>query len=393
MKLNYNHTMRASFIGYIVQAIVNNFIPLLFLTFQQEYNIPIAKITFLITFNFGVQLLVDLLSAGFVDKIGYRISIVAAHIFSAVGLILLTILPGLFNDPFIGLIVSVVVYAVGGGLIEVLISPIVEACPTDNKEAAMSLLHSFYCWGHVAVILFSTIFFSIFGIENWRIIAIIWALIPMFNTILFMKVPILHISEGKERSLTIMQLLSKKAFWIMVILMICAGASEQSVSQWASAFAEKGMGLNKSMGDLLGPMLFAIMMGLSRLIYGKIGEKINLEKTILYSGVLCVISYLMISLYPSAIAGFIGCSLCGFSVGILWPGTFSIASAEIKYGGTAMFALLALAGDVGCGLGPTVVGRVSGMFNDDIRIGILVAITFPIVLIVAMFINRAIRNK
>lgn len=387
MNFTYKHTMYASFIGYIVQAIINNFIPLLFLTFQSSYNIPISKITFLVTFNFGFQLVIDFLAAGFIDKIGYRLSVIIAHICAGLGLISLTILPEVFSDPFVGLLISVMIYAIGGGLIEVLISPIVEACPTDNKEAAMSLLHSFYCWGHVAVVLLSTIFFSTFGISNWKYLAILWSLIPILNIFLFIKVPILHLIEDGENSLTIKELLSNKIFWLMILLMICAGASEQSVSQWASTFAEKSLNGNKALGDLAGPMFFAIMMGISRTIYGKIGEKINLKKSIIFCSLLCFISYIVISLSPWPLLSLIGCGISGFSVGILWPGTFSISSSIIKKGGTAMFAFLALAGDVGCSLGPTIVGRVSSIFNDNIKIGILSSSIFPILLIIGIILS------
>lgn len=387
MTFTYKHTMYASFIGYIVQAIINNFIPLLFLTFQSSYNIPISKITFLVTFNFGFQLLIDFLSAGFIDKIGYRLSVIIAHICAGLGLISLTILPEIFSDPFIGLLISVMIYAIGGGLIEVLISPIVEACPTDNKEAAMSLLHSFYCWGHVSVVLISTIFFSVFGILNWKYLAIFWSLIPIFNIFLFIKVPILHLIEDGENSLTVKELLSNKIFWLMILLMICAGASEQSVSQWASTFAEKTLNGNKALGDLAGPMFFAIMMGISRTIYGKLGEKINLKLSMIFCSLLCFISYIIISLSPWPLLSLIGCGICGFSVGILWPGTFSISSSILKKGGTALFAFLALAGDVGCSLGPTIVGRLSSIFNDNIKIGILFSSIFPILLIIGIILS------
>lgn len=387
MTFTYKHTMYASFIGYIVQAIINNFIPLLFLTFQSSYNIPISKITFLVTFNFGFQLLIDFLSAGFIDKIGYRLSVIIAHICAGLGLISLTILPEIFSDPFIGLLISVMIYAIGGGLIEVLISPIVEACPTDNKEAAMSLLHSFYCWGHVSVVLISTIFFSVFGILNWKYLAIFWSLIPIFNIFLFIKVPILHLIEDGENSLTVKELLSNKIFWLMILLMICAGASEQSVSQWASTFAEKTLNGNKALGDLAGPMFFAIMMGISRTIYGKLGEKINLNLSMIFCSLLCFISYIIISLSPWPLLSLIGCGICGFSVGILWPGTFSISSSILKKGGTALFAFLALAGDVGCSLGPTIVGRLSSIFNDNIKIGILFSSIFPILLIIGIILS------
>ena len=385
---NYNHTMYACFIGYIVQAIVNNFVPLLFLTFQATYNIPLSKITMLVTINFGLQLLIDLLSVSFVDRIGYRASMLLAHICAAVGFLLLTILPEIFSDPFIGLLIAVTIYAIGGGLLEVLVSPVMEACPTDNKEKAMSLLHSFYCWGHVGVVLLSTLFFKLFGIENWKILAVLWAIIPIINTILFTKVPMASLIEEGETGLTIPQLFSKKIFWLFLLIMVCAGASEQSVSQWASTFTEKGLGVSKTIGDLAGPMAFAILMGTSRAFYGKYGERINLDLFMIYSGILCVISYLCIALVPSPIFGLIGCALCGLSVGILWPGSFSKASASIRGGGTAMFALMALAGDLGCSSGPTLVGMVSSHFGDSLNVGILSAIIFPILFLISIGISK-----
>lgn len=385
---NYNHTMYACFIGYIVQAIVNNFVPLLFLTFQATYNIPLSKITMLVTINFGLQLLIDLLSVSFVDRIGYRASMLLAHICAALGFLLLTILPEIFSDPFIGLLIAVTIYAIGGGLLEVLVSPVMEACPTDNKEKAMSLLHSFYCWGHVGVVLLSTLFFKLFGIENWKILAVLWAIIPIINTILFTKVPMASLIEEGETGLTIPQLFSKKIFWLFLLIMVCAGASEQSVSQWASTFAEKGLGVSKTIGDLAGPMAFAILMGTARAFYGKYGERINLDLFMIYSGILCVISYLCIALVPSPIFGLIGCALCGLSVGILWPGSFSKASASIRGGGTAMFALMALAGDLGCSSGPTLVGMVSSHFGDSLNVGILSAIIFPILFLISIGISK-----
>lgn len=389
--LNYKHTIYACFTGYIVQAVINNFIPLLFLTFHASYGIPLTKITFLVTFNFGLQLVIDFLSAGFVDKIGYRISIILAHVFAAAGLISLTFLPELFKDPFTGLLLSVVIYAVGGGLTEVLISPIMESCPTDNKEAAMSLLHSFYCWGHVAVVLLSTVFFRIFGIENWKTLALCWAVIPVINGFIFARVPIASLLSEDEEGMPMSLLLKQKLFWLLLLLMFCAGSCEQAVSQWASTFAEKGLHVSKTIGDLAGPMMFAILMGTSRAIYGKYGDKIDLTKFMTASGILCLISYLMIALTASPVLSLIGCGLCGLSVGILWPGTFSISSARLKTGGTAMFAFLALAGDVGCSLGPTAVGIASGIFNDNLRIGILIAVFFPVLLLILLAILKKIK--
>ncbi|BCK00017.1 MFS transporter [Anaerocolumna chitinilytica] len=384
MNQNFNRTVKACFVGYIVQAIVNNFTPLLFITLQTSYSISLSRITLLVTFNFGLQLLVDLLSAGFIDKIGYRASAVAAHVLSAAGLILLTVLPEMLSDPFMGLLIAVMVYAVGGGLLEVLISPIVVACPTDNKEKAMSILHSFYCWGQVGVVLLSTLFFRLAGIHHWKVLAILWALIPIMNGIIFLKVPIAPlISEGNEE-IGFRKLIRNKMFWILMLFMVCAGASEQSVSQWASAFAERGLSVSKTIGDLAGPMMFAVMMGIARVFYGKYGDKINLKRFMLYSSILCMLSYLVISLAPLPVLGLIGCGLCGFSVGILWPGTFSLAALSINGGGTAMFAFLALAGDLGCSVGPTLVGNVSADFHNNLKAGILAAIIFPIILFIGL---------
>ncbi len=388
MKNTYQKTIYACFTGYIVQAVVNNFVPLLFLTFEKAYQIPLGQITMLITFNFGVQLLVDLVSAGLVDKIGYRVSVVFAHVFSAAGLLGLTILPDVMPSAFGGLLIAVTLYAIGGGLIEVLISPIMESCPTDNKEKAMSLLHSFYCWGHVGVVLISTLFFKLFGIENWKVLALVWMLIPVVNGIVFMKTPIASLMEEGESGMSLAELLKEKVFWVLMVMMVCAGASEQAVSQWASTFAEKGLGVSKTAGDLAGPMAFAILMGLARAFYGKFGDKIDLDKFMLGSGGLGIISYLMISLVPSPVLSLLGCGICGLSVGIMWPGSFSKASARLKKGGTAMFALLALGGDLGCSGGPTLVGYVAGLFSEDLKRGILAAVVFPVLLVASILVMK-----
>lgn len=392
LKNQYNKTITACFIGYIVQAIVNNFAPLLFLTFEKSYSIPLSQITLLVTINFGIQLLVDLLSVGFVDKIGYRASMVAAHILSAAGLVLLTILPEVTSSPFIGLLAAIIIYAIGGGLLEVLVSPVVEACPSDNKEKAMSMLHSFYCWGHVGVVAISTLFFYFFGINNWKILAIIWAVIPLCNAVVFTKVPIASLLPEGESGLKMKDLFGMKLFWILFIMMVCAGASEQSVSQWASTFAEQGLGITKTLGDLAGPMAFAVMMGTSRAFYGKYGDRIDLDKFMIFSSILCILSYLGISLIPIPAVSLIACAVCGLSVGIMWPGTFSKASASLSKGGTAMFALLALGGDVGCSGGPTLVGMISSSQNDNLKMGILVAIIFPILLLSGILLCKRIKN-
>lgn len=390
--MNYNKTMYACFVGYIVQAIINNFSPLLFLTFHKSYGIALTQITFLVTVNFGVQLLVDIVSVKFVDKIGYRVSMILAHALAAVGLMALTVLPELLPDAYIGLLIAIVLYAVGGGLLEVVVSPVMEACPTENKEMAMSLLHSFYCWGHVGVVLVSTAFFYVVGISGWKIMAVIWALVPIANMVVFMKVSVPKLLSEDGEGMSLGQLLSSKIFWLFLVLMACAGACEQAVSQWASTFAEQGLQVSKTIGDLAGPMFFAVLMGCSRAIYGKMGEKLPLEKCMIGSGLLCLCSYLLIALSPIPALALAGCGLCGFSVGILWPGTFSLASKSLPTGGTALFALLALGGDIGCSGGPTYVGIFSGLAGGLGR-GILCAVVFPILLVVCLMINRCGRKK
>lgn len=386
MKFTYKTTLVSCFVGFIVQAITINFIPLLFVTFQTDYGIPLRQIALLIAINFSVQLLVDITAPLYVDKVGYRSCIVASHVFSAAGLLLLPVLPEVM-PPFWGLLICVITYAIGSGLIEVLISPITESCPTDNKEKAMSLLHSFYCWGYTGVVLISTLFFTVFGIENWRVLARCWAIVPIINAVIFTKTPIAPLISDGEQGMTFRELLSNKLFWVLFIMMLCAGASEHSVCQWASAFAEKGLGISKTAGDLAGPLVFAVLMGLTRLFYGRFGDKINLDRFILGSSVICVVAFLLVTIVPSPIINLIGCGLCGVGVGIMWPGSVSTAAAILRRGGTTMFALLAVAGDLGCTVGPSLVGFVSDAAGGNLKVGILAAIFFPVTMVVCMLLK------
>ena len=374
---NYNHTIYASYIGYITQAIVNNYAPLLFLTFSRQYALTLDRITLITTVNFAVQLLVDLLSTRVVDRIGYRVCIVFAHIAACLGLAGLSILPNLLPNPYTGILISVICYAIGGGLIEVLISPIVEACPTEKKEAAMSLLHSFYCWGHLAVILLSTLFFTAAGIERWNILALLWAIVPLINSFYFSAVPLYSITQDRE-PMSIRSLFAQKIFWVLMVVMVCAGASEQAMSQWASAFAESALHVSKTMGDLAGPCAFALLMGIARAFYGKYADRIPLKRMMMGCAALCIAAYLVAALSPNPVLGLIGCAVCGFTVGIFWPGTFSIAAYNMPAAGTAMYALMALAGDVGCSGGPTVVGLVANASGGNLKPGLLAALVFPL---------------
>lgn len=387
MAQNYRKTVIACYLGFVTQAITANFAPLLFLTFHNNYSIPLGKIALISSVFFVTQLIVDVLCAKFADKIGYRRCVVGSQLMSAVGLIGLAFLPELLPDPFAGIIISTVIYAVGSGLTEVLVSPIVEACPFEHKEAAMSLLHSFYCWGSVGVILISTLFFALFGIENWKWLSCAWALIPFINMFNFSSCPIEHPVEDGE-GMGIKGLLKVPLFWLAIVLMICAGASELSMAQWASAFAESALGLSKSVGDIAGPCLFAVTMGISRTIYGKYGDKLDLMKFMIGSGCLCLVCYVTASTANIPMLGLLGCIMCGFSVGIMWPGAISICSAKIPSGGTAMFALLAMAGDMGGALGPWIVGNITQSAGDNMQKGMLAGCVFPIVLTLVLLIMK-----
>ena len=385
---NYKKTLVACYLGFVTQAITANFTPLLFLTFKNTYGIGFEKIALIPMAFYFTQLLIDFAAAKFVDKIGYRVCVVSSQVLSAAGLVLMAVLPELLPVPFAGILIAVVLYAIGSGLVEVLVSPIVEACPFENKGGMMSLLHSFYCWGAVAVILGSTLFFTVFGIENWKILTVLWAIIPFLNAFNFMFCPIERLVEEDQRMQT-SQLLKLPLFWLLILLMICAGASEASMAQWASAFTESAMGVSKTVGDLAGPCLFAVFMGISRIVYGKLSEKLDLTKTMLACGGLCVLCYLTASLSAIPIIGLAGCALCGVSVGIMWPGTISISSQKCPRGGTAMFAFLALAGDLGATVSPSLVGGISNMAGGNLKAGLFAATAFPLLLIFGLiFLHR-----
>lgn len=387
-KLNsYTHTIIACLCGSFIQAITLNFAPLLFLTFRSQYGVSLGKVGFLVTLNFGIQLFIDLIFSKLADRVSQRLSLVLAHVLSAAGLISLAFLPDIMDNSYAGLVISVVIYAVGGGLLEVTVSPIVEACPTKRKSATMALLHSFYCWGYVLTVLLSTIFFFVFGIENWKYMSLLWAIIPILNTVYLMFVPMPDQEKENSEKMEYKVLFKNKIFWIMIIMMVCAGAAEQGICQWVSTFVEAGLGVSKVIGDLTGPLLFALFMGFSRIFYAKFSDRIDLRRYLFVSVVLCAVSYLCISLVPNPIIALIACSVCGFSCGIFWPGTLSLAAGSIPKGGGMMFALLALGGDLGCTTGPTIISAISSAFNDNLKRGFLVAASFPIIMILLLLFS------
>lgn len=391
--MNYKKTVFACYMGYVIQAIVNNFAPLLLVTLRREYHLTIAEMTLLITVNFVVQLLMDLASAFFIDRIGYRASAVLAHIAVGIGLGGLTFFMDLFLNAFTGLMAAVICYASGGGLLEVLISPVIEALPLGNKEKHMSLLHSFYCWGHMGVVLLSTIFFAVFGIAHWRILAWLWVLVSLFNILLFVKCPIFPLIREGEKGESLRTLVRKPFFWLLVVMMVCSGASNNGISQWLSAFLEGTLAVPKNIGDITGTMAYAMLMGLSRVMYAKYSNKIQLKNALLYSSAGCVIAYMMISISQVPALNILGCSLCGFCVGLLWPGTFSIASSAMRHGGTLLFALLALAGDIGCAAGPGLVGMVTENCKGSMKTGILMGSIFPIIMLLCTILLLRCKQK
>lgn len=387
MKLNYKHSFAACCVGYVTQAIVNNLMPLLFATFATVYGISLDKIGLLITINFMIQMSVDFVSAKYADKIGYRALIVLAHIAAATGLVLMSLAPMFSPDNiYPWLVLSVVAYAIGGGLAEVLISPMVEAMPMENKAGMMNVVHSFYCWGQVLVTALSTLYFVFVGIDKWMYLPALWAVIPFLNVFAFLKVPVYQFGEAQEKT-GMREIFKVKIFWFFAILMIGAGASELAMAQWSSYFAEMGLKVSKTLGDLLGPCMFSVLMGVSRLFYSRYSTRLDLKKYISICSMMCIFCYALATLSPYPIVSIIGCALCGFSVGVMWPGLYSLAAKTYAKGGTTMFALLALAGDVGCSTGPSIVGFISNALGGTemaIKIGLLSIIIFPLAMVVAI---------
>jgi fucose permease len=382
MQFTYTHTRKACYLGYVCGAIINNFTPLLFVTFQKQFNVSLGHLALLISINFGVQLLVDMAAVHVVDRIGYRAAALAASAFSAAGLLAMSFFPFVLPNPYTGLLLAVVINAAGGGLLEVIISPIVEALPSNNKCAAMSLLHSFYCWGYVAVILLSTLYFTLAGIQRWRYLAMLWMLPSLVNIFLFSVVPLKTLVVGNASAVPLRVLLGKKNFLLLFFMMICAGASEQAMSQWSSYFAEAGLGVSKTLGDILGPCAFAVLMGGARVFFGLWENQLKLERILLIAGILCVTGYLITVFSPFPLLSLAGCAICGLSSGSMWPGIFSLASRIFPRGGTAMFAVLALAGDGGCGSGPGLVGMVMNRYS--LNTGLLAAVIFPVLLVLGI---------
>lgn len=394
MRTSQKLTITACLTGFVVQAIVINYSPLLFLTFENELGISMAKISLLISISFITQLLMDLTASRLPHLFSKRVTIVMGQVCAALGLMGIALLPSVL-PPYVGLIIGTTVASVGGGIIEVTGNPVIESCNIKNKHAILTFMHSCYCWGVVLTVLLSTVFFYLLGTEHWRLLTCLWAAIPACNAVLFAIAPLGEITAAPDRSKRKRSAFRTFTFWALIVLMLCAGAAEQVMAQWASSFAEMGLGVDKTMGDILGPCAFALLMGLARLLYAKFSTKIDLSKCMIATSVLCIVGYLLSAFSPFPALSLVGCAVCGFSVGLMWPGTLCIATEEIPDGGVKMFALLALAGDAGCAIGPSAAGWIAGALGDDLKIAFALSAVFPLLIIVfaALLMLRDKRRK
>jgi fucose permease len=385
--LTFDGTRRACYAGYVTQAIVNNLAPLLFIVFQTQYHVPYEMLGRLVLLNFAAQLVTDLVAVTVMDRLGYRVPLVLAHVLCVVGLVLLAALPSLLASPYLGLSLAIVVYGIGGGLLEVVVSPVVDALPTprEGKAAAMSLLHSFYCWGQVVVVLVTTLLLAQIGQGDWRAVPLLWAVVPVVNVVFLLRVPLPPTVPDEHRTAR-GELFTTRAFPVLLVLMLCAGAAELTISQWSSLFAEQALGLPKVGGDLAGPLLFAALMGVGRIAYSRYGETIRLVPALVGCGALATLCYLTAALSSSPVLSLLGCAMCGLAVSLLWPGTFSLAAARFPAGGVAMFAILAMLGDAGAAAGPWLAGVVADASAGGLRAGLLVGTVFPLGVVVTALI-------
>lgn len=379
MKLSYKATKISCYAGIANQAVIVNFAPLLFVVFARNFGLTMSQLASIITVNFVAQIIVDVLGVKYISKIGYRKILVSSQITSAIGFILMGILPFIM-DPYWGIIIATICYAIGSGLTEVILSPVIEALPGEGKVSSMTFLHSFYCWGHLYTVLFATLYFNIFGVENWRYLSFYWALLPIITAFVFMKAPIVTLDEKVKEKTRLRDIFSSLTFWIFMILMVSSGAGEQSMAQWASMFAQESLKVSKNVGDILGPSIFALTMAISRILYGKIGEKMGIEKSlILYAG-LGIFSFLTATVFKNPYINLLGCGICGFSLGVMWPVVLSFGAKKFPAGGTAIFALFSVAGDIGCSFGPELVARVTEI--TTFKTGLMSGAIFPATILI-----------
>ena len=402
---SYKSTIAACYIGSFVQAIIVNTTPILFIPLREQFGLTFQQMGLLVLINFISQVGCDILFSNAIDKYGFRRFVVAAHGLAVVGLVLFAASPLLFDRPFAGFVTATIIFSGSGGLLELLLSPIVNAIPTDEKAGAMSVLHSFYSWGQAAVILLTTVLLFVFGRAWWQWIILIWTLVPLFNFFFLMRVPFApNVPEEQRQGMD--KILLKPFFIAALATILCGAAAELCISQWASAYLEEAMRLPKVVGDVGGVCLFAVMMGVGRLFYGMYGKKINVSLMMLIGTVGAAACYITVALSGTAVLSLLACGLCGLCVSLLWPGTLVVASEHYPLAGAWMFAILA-AGDIGASAGPWLMGVVAeqahrlpflsglltqGMSPDQLglRAAMLVSALFPII---AFFCLRWMRKR
>lgn len=377
-KINYTPTKISAYVGYFVQAIVNNFLPILFVAFQDIYGIGYEKLGRLIVFNFITQMVTDILSPKIISLLGYRKTAVMCQLIAALGLTLAAVLPNVLPNAYIGIVLAVIVYAFASGLMEVIISPMIEMLPTSNKSGNMSLLHSFYCWGQAITTVGTTLLLSAFGYRGWTYIPLIWAIVPFINAFSFIRVPIVE-PQPERKSDSFRVLFSDRRFRVFMLIMLCAGASEIAMAEWASVFAQNALGVSQIAGDLAGPCAFSLFMGLGRLLYAAFSEKISYRSTVIVLGLCCAVCYYIAAFASIPIFALAACALCGFTVSILWPGTISAGAVAFPRGDAVMFSVFAMCGDIGCCIGPWLLGVVAEHFT--LNIGFAVSSFFPLLMV------------
>lgn len=355
---HYRLTTISCFVGIFAQAVIINLAALLFMPLMRLHGLTYVQLGTLVAVNFSVQVGSDLVFSGLIDRIGFRRLVLPACLVGSLGLFLFALAPVLLpGRVFAGLLAATAVYSAAGGLLEVLLSPIVNAIPNEEKGAAMSLLHSFYAWGQMATIILTTLFLFLVGERHWQWMVGFWALLPLANFLLFLKAPFPP-SVPEEHRLNMGDLILKP-FCLLAFAAIFFGASaEVLMNQWTSAFMERALLLPKLTGDLFGMCGFALMLGLGRAWHGKYGARFDISKALVAMSALAVLCYLVVALAPGSWPGLLACMVCGFATSLLWPGTLIVASERYPLAGAWMFALLAAAGDVGAGLGPWFTGWV-----------------------------------
>lgn len=392
---SYQLTTISCFVGIFCQAVSSNITAILFIPLMTLYGLSYVHLGLLVGINFTTQVLVDIIASRLVDRYGFRVFVLPSDILAVIGLVLFGLTPVLFDNILTGLVFSTIIFSASCGLQEVMLSPIVNAIPHNDKGPAMALMHSFYAWGQVATIIITTLFLFFFGIENWQVIVFLWALVPLVNFFMFLAAPFPGVIHENQRMT--MRDLILKPFYLVALLAIMGGAATELVmNQWSSTFSEKVLELPKVTGDILGMCGFAVFLGLGRVLYGRYGSKINMNNVLVGSAAAAVVCYIAVAISPLPAISLAACAVCGLAASLLWPGTLVITAEKYPLAGAWIFAILAAAGDIGAASGPFAAGVITDLTRQmpsilqfaaslqllpdqfAIRIAILLSAIFPL---------------